>query len=325
MTGPVWFGYANQRTYDCAFTHMTTEGDWDDFRFFLAVARERRLLRAARRLGVEHTTVARRLAAFEARLGGPLFHRTTRGHILTREGRAMLAEAEAIERSAARAWSSARGEVREIEGEVRLAIIESFAAYWLLPRLGTFVARHPRVRLRLLTGNEQSDLARGEAELAVRTPRPARREYTAVRLATATVGLFASPAFARKKHAFDLDADPPITGGLPLYVYDDALRFMQSAPWFERVLARTPPIVVTNSTHALVGAAQADLGVIVVPRFIARAAGLVAVSARSVSRHDLWLVGHPDFRRDPRVAAVWSFLREIAGGLADAPVRASTR
>lgn len=216
-----------------------------------------------------------------------------------------------MEARASLVWSEAR-EGQALEGKVRVAIVESWATHWLVPHLRELHRRHPAIQVEILTGQQQSDLSRGEAEIAVRTPRPIRQELSAYRLARATVGLYAVRTLARR---WNVDADPK---NMPLLMYTPAVDFLQSAAWFRRLVERSEVRLTTNSTHALLAGACEGVGIAVLPRFIARRAPqLVSVSTRSTSEHELWLVSHPEFKRDPRVHAVTKFMKEIGRDLSD--------
>jgi DNA-binding transcriptional LysR family regulator len=286
--------------------------DWDHLRVFLALARAKRVAAAARRLDVEHTTVSRRLAALEAQLGVPLFHRTTAGYLLTPAGESILADAEAMERAAAAVGAHARERTGTLAGRVRLALAPEFASDWLAPHLPEFRARHRHITLQVLVGTRTLDLSRGEAELAVRTPRPHQVGLVASRLARTTLALYASRSFASRRRLFVRDAES--ARGVPLLVFTSALSLLQSAAWFQPVLAAADVALETNGTHTLLGAARAGAGAAVLPTFVARRyPDLVRVSEH-VAEHDVWLVTHPEFRRDPAVRATADFLRAIATG-----------
>jgi len=210
--------------------------DWDGLQVFLAVARAGRVSGAARRLGVEHTTVSRRLATLEAELGVPLFHRTAGGYLLTPHGQSALPNAEAMERAATAVHVRAREDSGQMAGRVRLAMPPEFASHWFVPHLQAFRARHPDTDLQLLVGTRQRNLSRGEAELAVQ-PVPRRSALVAVRLGRA-----------------------------------------------------------------------------VLPRLVARGEPDLIEVSDDVSVTEVWLVTHPEFRRDPRVRATADFLKSISGG-----------
>jgi len=284
--------------------------DWDALQVFLAIARTGRISAAARRLGVEHTTVSRRLAVLEAELGAPLFYRTTTGYVLTPHGKNVVANAEAMERAAIAVAARAREGSGAITGCVRVALAPEFASHWLVPKLPEFRAAHPQIDLQVLVGTHQRDLARGEAELAIQPPRPRQKGLLAVRIAYVTVGLYASKALVGAKRLRVNDAET--LRDYPLLAYTSPFHVLQEAKWFQPILASARIALETNSTHALLAAARAGVGVAVLPRFVARGHDdLIAVSD-NVAEHDVLLITHPEFRRDPKVRATADFLKRIA-------------
>lgn len=286
--------------------------DWDGLRLFLAVARAGRMSVAARQLGVDHTTVGRRLAAFEDALGAPLFHRTAAGHLLTSVGKDVLAAAERMEEAAVAIERRARQDAGTIRGRVRVALAPEFGSHWLGPHLPAFRARHPEIDLHILVGTRQRDLSRGEAELAVQSPRPRQTGLVAVRIARAAMGLYASRAFlAGRRLRIDGAAS---ARDLPLLVYTPQLHVLQGAAWFQAVLQEARIVLETNSTHTLLAAARAGAGIAVLPRFVARRESELLAVSDPVAENDIWLVTHPDFRRDPRIRATADFLKQAAAG-----------
>jgi DNA-binding transcriptional LysR family regulator len=285
--------------------------DWDAIRTFLAVARTGRLAAAARRLGVEHTTVARRIAALEDALGVRLFHRTTSGLMPTPHAERIVASAERMEAAALGIGARAREHAGRVAGVVRLALVPEMASHWLAHHLGAFRARHPELELRVLVGTRPPDVSHGEAELAVRSPRPRQEGLVAARIARGGFALYAVPALARRARRID---DVTSARRVPLLVYTAEYAMLQAAPWFQAVLREVPAVLTTNSTHLLLAAARAGAGATVLPHFVARREpGLVAVS-HDVATTEMWMITHPEFRRDPRVRATADFLREVAAG-----------
>ncbi len=279
---------------------------------FLAVARTGRLSAAARRLAVEHTTVSRRLAALEAELGVSLFYRTADGYLLTPQGQNVLSSAETMEGAALAVAARALEKSAAPAGRVRVAMPPEFASHWLAPHLAAFHRVHPQIELQLLVGTRQRNLWRGEAELAIQSPRPRQQGLVAVRIARTVLGLYAARSILR---------NPPmrITGpeslcGLPLLTYTPAFDMLQEAKWFQALRAASPVGLTTNSTHALVAAARTGAGVAVLPRFVARLHEDLAAVSSSVAEHDVWLITHPEFRRDPKVRVTADFLKRVATG-----------
>jgi DNA-binding transcriptional LysR family regulator len=285
--------------------------DWDGLQVFLAVARAGRISAAARRLQVEHTTVSRRLAALETELGVPLFYRTTRGYLLTPHGENVLSNAEAMEREAVAVAARAREGSGAVAGLVRLAVAPEFASHWIAPQLAAFKKMHPDIELQILVGTRQRDLSRGEAELAVQSPHPRQQGVVAVRLARATAALYASRSFLAGKRL--RIQEPADAAGLPLLVYTSAFQLLQDARWFQPILESADVVLETNSTHALLAAARADAGIAVIPRFVARWHDDLVEVSEQVAEQDVWLITHPEFRRDPKVRVTADFLKRIAG------------
>jgi DNA-binding transcriptional LysR family regulator len=286
--------------------------DWDSFQAFLAVARTGRISAAARRLDVEHTTVSRRLAALEVELGVPLFYRTSTGYFLTPHGHNALAQAEMMERAALALAARAREDSGTIAGRVRVAMAPEFASHWVGPKLGDFRQAYPEIQLQILVGTRQRDLTRGEAELAIQAPRPRHQKLLTVRIARTSTGLYASKRLVRDSRW--KVTTPETLRGMPLLTYTSAFRMLQEAKWFQSVLAGATVALETNSTHALVSAAIAGTGVAVLPRFVGRTYGELLEVSDDVAAHDVWLVTHPEFRRDPKVRATATFLKQIASG-----------
>jgi DNA-binding transcriptional LysR family regulator len=286
--------------------------DWGDLRYFLAVARAGRLAAAGRALGVEHTTVARRIAALEGALGTPLFHRTAAGWRLTRAGEQIVARAEAIEQEVRGVVATSHAAAKVAAGRVRIACPESWAWAWLGPRLPLLHARHPALQVDLLTGPATMNLTRGEADVAFRVPRPTQPDLSCAPAGEGTIGLFARKDLA-DRHRRALDADPPRGRGVPLAIYTPEMSFLQSAPWFAALIAEADVRMRASSTMSLIAAAGAGLGVVPLPRFIAaHDPALVPAGGPDLARHKLWVVAHKDVRRDPRVAAVFAWARELA-------------
>jgi DNA-binding transcriptional LysR family regulator len=286
--------------------------DWDNLQVFLTIARTGRVSAAARRLGVEHTTVSRRLEVLEKELGVPLFYRTTTGYLLTPHGKNVVASAETMERSALAVAARAREGSGAIAGRVRLALPPEFASHWLAPQLAGFRAKHPHIELQILVGTRERDLTRGEAELSVQAPRPRQQGLVAIRIAHTTSALYASRVLIGNRRLW-IDSAQSLRD-FSLLVYTPPYQMLQQAKWFQALLSAATIGLETNSTHTLLAAARAGAGIAVLPGFVARQnEELVAVSD-SVAELDVWLITHPEFRRDPKVRATADFLKRIAAG-----------
>jgi DNA-binding transcriptional LysR family regulator len=286
--------------------------DWDGLQVFLAVARTGRMSTAARRLDVEHTTVSRRLAALEAELGVPLFYRTASGYVLTPHGHNVLSSAEAMEGAAIAVAARAREKTAAIAGRVRLALPPEFASHWLAANLQPFRAANPYIELQILVGTRQRNLSRGEAELAVQSPMPRQQGLIATRIARTTTALYAAKSLIGNTRTRISSLES--LRGLPLLTYTSAFDMLQEAKWFAPVRASDAVSVTTNSTHALLAAARAGVGVAVLPKFVARQHDDLVLLSDDLAEHDVWLITHPEHRRDPKVRTTADFLKRIAAG-----------
>jgi DNA-binding transcriptional LysR family regulator len=284
--------------------------DWDDLRFFLAVYRAGSTSGAARALGVQHTTVGRRLAGLEETLGTSLFARTAAGLVPTVAAEDILAHAEEVERhvhSIGRAIGS--GDQR-LEGVVRLTTSEAFSGYFVR-RLSKLRAAHPRLLVEVLSGNRVFDLSRGEADLAVRVAPTPQLDVICRCIGHANWGLYVSGGYLAER------GTPAGGGGFAGHAvigYDPSLAFTPGAVWFaEHAQAAEVPIRANSITSAL-NAAIVGIGIAAIPCFIGDGEPtLRRVTSDSVGQREIWLVFHPDVGRIARVRCVMDFVAaEIA-------------
>ncbi len=291
---------------------MHEQPNWDDLRFFLAAAQHRGFGAAARRLGQQQSTVSRRVAALEARLGAAVFDRTASGLTLTSLGRWVLGEAQVMEAALTRVADAASATEKVVEGVVRVAMTETLAAAFIIPEvLPGLLERHPKLRLDLVISDSSADLGRREADIAVRfflTPSGDLLTRRVARLHTAVLG---SRRLGRSLQRKPLDQWPFVSAYLPNGVApEDA--------WREHV-AKGEVRVSTNSFHAQVEAVRAGLGVAVLPQSLCEPLNLVPIalpaSAPAPPDLDLHLVTPRALRRVPRIAAVFEALSASLGAL----------
>src|SRR4051812_2632933 len=151
-----------------AIVRKCTAMNWDDLRFVLSLARSGSLLRASKSLGVDHTTVARRIDSIEAALGVRLFTRTTTGYVPTLDAEGLLPDIRQVEDAVLTVQRGAHAQQGSIRGTVRVTSSETFGVCYLAPRLARFGREHPGLTVELITGGAVLDLARREADVAVR-------------------------------------------------------------------------------------------------------------------------------------------------------------
>ena len=171
--------------------------NWDDARFFLALARRGSLRRAGLELGVDQATVGRRVGLFEQQLGAKLFIRTPRHYRLSPLGDTLQPQAQAMAQAALAMDRAAS--LGELEGEICIATTDTLAQGFVLPAFSLLRQRHPGIRLKLLTAVSVSDIPNQEADLAIRSLRPEQGDLVVKRPATIKMGLYASPDYLARR------------------------------------------------------------------------------------------------------------------------------
>ena len=284
--------------------------NWDDLRIFLAVARDGGLVGAARRLGVDHTTVARRLTTLEAALSARLVHRSPRGAKLTDAGVELLEHAERIEAETLLASARLGTSDHQLSGTVRLATPEAFGAWLVAPNVKMLRTAHPNIQLELVPEARAVNLSKREADLAVGLTRPSHGRLYAQKLGTYRLGLYASRDY--------LDSAAPIIDldsvrDHPLVWYIDDLLDIPELRYLDQVTTSARTAFRSSSITAQQAAVASGLGLGVLHVFAAEQdPRLVRLLPQAVSiERDYWLVQHEDQRHLPRVRAVANFLQDL--------------
>jgi DNA-binding transcriptional LysR family regulator len=195
--------------------------DWDDLRIFLAVARGGGLSAAARAVGLDASTLQRRMLRFEHSLGVRLFDRKARGYGLTAVGEELLSSASRLELELLSISRAIAGRDEEPTGSVRLTTVEAYAETLLLPHLQSFHARYPRIDLEVLVGTEVRSLTRREADVALRPGgSPSEPGVIARRVCASGVALYASrtqlAALGRPRKSEKLEPHAIVVGNASL-------------------------------------------------------------------------------------------------------------
>ena len=290
---------------------------WDDVRIFLAVHRQRSLASAAQKLGVDTSTVSRRLAALETDLGERLFDRTREGLAPARAAERVLAAAEAMEAAHARLTRDASAIKSLAEGTVRISTAPGLSSVFIAPALVRLRKRYPKISIELDASTAPRDLTRYEADIAVRSIRSSGAELVTTKLGTARWVAAAAPKLAQKLGRLTSWSDAA------WIQWDRDLASFHVARWVAQHVPVSAIALRTSDFVAQLAAAKAGLGVVLAVRQYIDATGLteldlsptLANAAESWPIDDLWLVGHRALREVPRVAAVWDFLvEELRGG-----------
>lgn len=290
--------------------------DWDDVRFFLALARCGTLSGAAQVLGVSHVTVARRIRGMAERVGRPMFDKTPSGFVLTSFGEELLGAAESVEAAALHMVRVADAHDEAIAGRVRLAVGGFMSLFFCMPLVKELSEAHPNLSLELIESSAMADLQRHEADLAIRILTtddfPVPETLVARKLGRMEWAYFASDALVEETGVDSLGDD---VEGLPFVEYSDLSPGKPGKAWFNgRGTPRT--VITTNAAVGALGAARYGVGYAACPVPLGRAFGLRQVSP-SVETYYVFVVIHPDMRRSPRVRAVADFIYQFCDERSD--------
>lgn len=277
--------------------------NWDDIRYFLELARTGSLSGAARRLRVEHSTVARRVDALEQSLGIRLFDRLPKAWSLTPEGETLVAQAGRLDEEA-QAFSRTALGVSSLQGTVRVSAPPVLAGHFLVPRLAALRPRWRNIDLEVIGESRDANLARGEADLAIRMSRP-----TAPGLAARCIGEMGYGLYAARAYTDRPAEDWEFLG------YDDSLIQVPQQRWLAQVAGRRRFVFRSNDLAALLNAARVGLGITVLPHFLAAQDDLLERVADPAcpTLRQIWLVMHPDVKRSPRVRLIADVLADVVG------------
>ena len=283
--------------------------DWDDLRVFLAVARARKIAPAARALGIDATTIARRLSRLEKALGADLFEMGGGERALTASGLTLLRHAEGAESAALAAMEEVKGQEHRLSGQVRLSVAEGFGTWVLAPGMGAFNRRHPGIRLDLVTASGFLNPSNREADMAVMLARPQRGRLTVRRLGDYRLHLYAAPAYLDRAGHPITSADlrhHVLIGYVPEFIFSPELDYLDEVEAGLEAQLRATSI---NMQQRMI-AEGAGIGVL--PDFIGRrdpALTAIMTDAVEITR-SFWLVMHGDLRHRARIGAVAEWLQE---------------
>lgn len=287
---------------------MSTGMNWDNARFFLAVARAGTLRGAARQLHVDQATVGRRLASLEEELGARLFLRTPSLYVLTPAGETLVEPAEAIERSIAHMERRVMGLDERLTGSVRVATTDSLGKRFVIPAIASMLREHPGIEVSCLISQDLASLTRREADIAIRTIRQDAPDLIVRRLATLETGIYASSAYLASR------GTPVPDGGFAghdLVAYQQPVVPTKSSALCGEKAASGRVVFRTSSSVTLVEATAAGIGIAELPCYRADTEPeLVRIMPNRFANFYVWLVAHADLYKTARIQALISALVE---------------
>lgn len=286
--------------------------DWDGIRYFLEVARTQRVSAAAKRLGVRHTTVSRRIHFLEQSLGTVLFNKSkATGYTLTEDGQRFFVHSERIESALLSAQEEVSGQAAALSGHLRVGATEAFGSYVLAPLMVDFERRFPNITLDIMPVPRFISLSKREADIAISLEQPQRGPYLCTLLGEYTLLLYGSADYF-ERHPPIRSADDLLQHRFIGYVeellFSDHLRYLEDIVPAAQVGLRSTSVIAQYHA-ALQGNALAIL-----PCFMAgqdtRLTPVLPETIRVTRR--FWMYCHEDLRQSKRVMALWDFIKRSA-------------
>ena len=282
--------------------------DWDDIRFFLAVARKGSITGAARDLGVNHSTVSRRIAAFEDNMGTRLFDRVSSGYVLTQSGHDMVPAAQRMEEEALTLDRQLFGRDEELEGNLRVSVAGPFADAFFMEQIRQFLEKYPGIHIDLDVSLSLANLHAREVDVALRATDNPPDTLVGRRTGRMAASLYGRvDMVAPGEPGATEDARAPTLVG-----YANSDRNWDKASWFTDVYPHAKMRLITQSPETIHKAIKAGTGIGVLPCFM----GDMDPELRRLppyhveSMYDLWILTHADLRKTARVRTFMNFIAD---------------
>jgi len=268
--------------------------NWDDMRFFLAVARTGSISGGARKLGVQHSTVSRRMRAMEAKLGTRLIERIQGGYELTPAGEEIRQAALRMERELLSVDETLLGKDTRLAGPLRVSAINNMASTVLMPMFAAFSEQHPGVELHILVSNADVSLAQREADLAIRLTNNPTETLIGKRMLTVS-----SAIYGNRDYLLNLRRQKTE----PKWLGVNCCLFHKT--WTRQSSPRQEHNFFSSDTLLTQSAIRAGLGLSYLPCFMGDPDPELERYADPDPQHDLglWILIHPDLKRTARVLA----------------------
>ena len=280
--------------------------DWNDVQIFLALIRAGSVRAAGKKLAISHATVARKIDAFEKRLGVTLFNRLNTGYELTKAGEDLITAAENVESELHSIQRKLVGQDKKLAGTIRVTATEMVASNLLIPKLSTFMTMYPNTKIEMIETYTSLDLSRREADIALRIAKQPPDNLIARKLTAISVAEYASKSYVESHDLSD-----------PLLASRISRVNMESGPMeYQNSQFKKLPIRGYFSTFRMqMEAAKNGVGIAKLPCFVAdKEPNLKRLSDKSlVEGYHMWLLRHPDTRATSRLRVFSEFVVETIG------------
>lgn len=287
--------------------------DWDKLRIFHAVASAGSFTHAGQTLGLSQSAVSRQISALEEEISTPLFQRHARGLTMTDEGELLFTAVTDVLGRLAAAEEALKNVHDAPRGALKITASHGIGAYWLLPRLGQFLAQYPEVEVHLVMDDKELDLAQREADLAIRMRAPVQADLIQRKLFTVHYHMYAAKSYL-KDHPAPKTLDEIAEHSIIVYG-ETAVPEIRDINWLLEAFKKaakpggTGKIIRINNITGILQATEAGLGIGVVPDFVAAEHPKLERVLPEVAApgFDVHLVYADALRQSKRVAAFRDF------------------
>ncbi len=287
--------------------------DWDKLRIFHAVASAGSFTHAGQTLGLSQSAVSRQISALEEEISTPLFQRHARGLTMTDEGELLFTAVTDVLGRLAAAEEALKNVHDAPRGALKITASHGIGAYWLLPRLGQFLAQYPEVEVHLVMDDRELDLAQREADLAIRMRAPVQADLIQRKLFTVHYHMYAAKSYL-KDHPAPKTLEEIAEHSIIVYG-ETAVPEIRDINWLLEAFKKsakpggTGKIIRINNITGILQATEAGLGIGVVPDFVAAEHPKLERVLPEVNApgFDVHLVYADALRQSKRVAAFRDF------------------
>jgi DNA-binding transcriptional LysR family regulator len=278
----------------CKFAQMEITMNWDDLKYFLAIAREGSISGGAKLLGVQHSTLSRRIRALEKHMGTQLIERKKSGYELTANGQQLKSTALKMEDEVLRLDGNLLGQECRLSGELRVTAINNMASTVLMPIFASFADKYPEIELHIAVTNSYASLAEREADIAIRLTNTPLDTLVGKRLTTVASAVYASRNYLKQLKLNNAKAK---------WLGVTCCGFHQA--WTKQACSEQQHQFYSDDTLLTKSALKQGLGLAYLPCFMGD-------SEEDLGRYSdpdeslnlgLWLLFHPDLKRNAKVLA----------------------
>ncbi|WP_028580780.1 LysR family transcriptional regulator [Desulfogranum japonicum] len=293
---------------------MQKDNDWNDYLYFLRVAEGGSLKKAASILGVNNSTVFRRINSLEDKLGARLFERLKTGYLLTEAGKEVLQRIQLVEEHMYSVQRIVKGKDENLRGSLKISTTDTIGFYWLPPYIRRFKEQYPEILIDLIINNQFTDLSQREADIVIPAKNRQPDYMVGRKLAPIVFKLCASKEYVGKY------GQPEGIEEISTHHFvlpDGYIAGIPSHKWLRNYIGNNQVVACSDKLTGLHRLAQQGLGITLLPEHVIQTDPDLVI-LMGVPEHlsqEIWMLTHPDLRQVARVKAFFQFMGEATRGL----------